>query len=322
MRLYRTGNSGEPVRDIQDRLFALGYSCRPDLAGRFEEATARAVAEFQEARGLSADGIVGPQTWNALVAAGYRLGDRTIYYRVPMMRGDDVAEVQRRLNSLGFDAGKVDGIFGPETMDALMDFQRNRNMEEDGIVGTAVVTEFELIERATRKPGRETVRERQWLQTLAGTLAGRRVLLDPFARDQDESASAWGAAMAASQALTETAANPLLSRSADTAPSDRTRATRANRLGVDLVVAFAETHGDDPGVYFFASEHSASEAGRTIADAVASALGLSPIGRSIPILRETRMPAIVVSTELSEKVGRTAVDGLVTVFASDFAAQP
>ncbi|MBT8212429.1 MAG: peptidoglycan-binding protein, partial [Acidimicrobiia bacterium] len=308
MRLYRIGDSGEPVRDIQDRLFALGHSCRPDLAGQFKDATTSAVTEFQRARGLSADGIVGPQTWNALVAAGYRLGDRALYYRIPMMRGDDVAEVQRRLNSLGFDSGKVDGIFGPETMEALMDFQRNRNMEEDGIVGPGVVTEFVLIERATRKPGREAVRERQWLLTLAGTLTGRRVFVDPFARDDRESGPAWDAAMSAAQALREAAANPIVSRSVDTAPSDRTRASRANRLGVDLVVSFAHPLTDAAGVYYFASEHSSSEAGRTIADGVASKLGLEPLGRSIPILRETRMPAIVVATSLSGDVGSNAVE--------------
>ena len=36
-----------------------------------------------------------------------------------MLRGDDVAELQRRLNALGFDAGREDGILGPETEAAL-----------------------------------------------------------------------------------------------------------------------------------------------------------------------------------------------------------
>ena len=36
-----------------------------------------------------------------------------------MLRGDDVAELQRRLNALGFDAGREDGILGAETEPAL-----------------------------------------------------------------------------------------------------------------------------------------------------------------------------------------------------------
>ena len=47
------------------------------------------------------------------------LGDRLLYLRSPMLRGDDVAELQRRLGALGFDAGRVDGIFGPRTARAL-----------------------------------------------------------------------------------------------------------------------------------------------------------------------------------------------------------
>ena len=67
---------------------------------------------FQEHRGLRSDGVCGPQTWSALVEAGRVLGDRLLYYRNPMLRGDDVATLQRQLGALGFDAGRVDGIFG------------------------------------------------------------------------------------------------------------------------------------------------------------------------------------------------------------------
>ena len=70
---------------------------------------------FQDARGLRVDGICGPQTWAAVVESGWRLGDRLLYRRRPMLRGDDVAELQRRLNGLGFDAGREDGIFGDDT---------------------------------------------------------------------------------------------------------------------------------------------------------------------------------------------------------------
>ena len=47
--------------------------------------------------GLRVDGVCGPQTWNTLVEAGFRLGDRFLYRRTPMLRGDDVAELQQRL---------------------------------------------------------------------------------------------------------------------------------------------------------------------------------------------------------------------------------
>lgn len=50
-------------------------------------------------------------------------------------RGQDVEEVQNRLNSLGFDAGLTDGIFGENTKNAVMQFQRNRGLAVDGIIG-------------------------------------------------------------------------------------------------------------------------------------------------------------------------------------------
>ncbi|NIP96587.1 MAG: peptidoglycan-binding protein, partial [Akkermansiaceae bacterium] len=79
MRLFRRGDAGEPVRDIQSRLAALGFGCGPDEEASFGPGTESAVVDFQEYRGLRADGIVGPDTWRALVEAGYRLGDRLLY---------------------------------------------------------------------------------------------------------------------------------------------------------------------------------------------------------------------------------------------------
>ena len=73
--------------------------------GTFREGTRAAVEAFQYRRGLRVDGVCGRQTWSALVEAGRRLGDRFLYRRSPMLRGDDVAELQQRLSALGFDTG-------------------------------------------------------------------------------------------------------------------------------------------------------------------------------------------------------------------------
>ena len=141
MRLYRLGDSGRPVRDIQDRLDSLDHSCAPDAPGEFGKGTFDAVTAFQRERGLAGDGIVGPDTWRGLWEASYRLGDRLLWMRRPMLRGDDVSELQVRLNSFGFDAGNVDGIFGPDTRRAVTEFQHNRAMDEDGIAGPGTLAE-------------------------------------------------------------------------------------------------------------------------------------------------------------------------------------
>lgn len=315
MRLYRVGDSGSSIRDIQDRLEALGFPCEPDPKGEFAGGTRTAVVGFQRSRGVDPDGIVGPDTWRALYEAGYHLGDRLLFLRRPMLRGDDVGELQRRLNALGFDAGKVDGIFGPDTERALLDFQRNRRMAEDAACGPVVVAELHLMARATQKTGREAVREREWLRRLPRSVVGSRVYLDPGCRDPAESDAAWAAATASALALQQRGGIPLLSRSADVHLPDRVRARRANRLGADLIVGYQFPGSDRTAVYFFASPLSRSEAGALLAHEVASLLGLEVEGRATPILKETRAPAIVVaSAALDRRLGAQVADGVLAFF--------
>lgn len=322
MRLYRIGDEGEPVRDIQGRLAALDHTT-DDPPGTFGEATRAAVCAFQAVRGLTADGIVGSDTWRALVDAGFQLGDRLLYHRIPMMRGDDVGELQRRLNSLGFDAGKVDAIFGPDTLRAVLDFQSNRRMAEDGIVGREVVTELDLMARATAKPGREAVRERQWLASLPHTIAGRRVYVDASCRDEEEATATWTAAVEFGRIIQNLGGLPVYSRSADTFPSERVRALRVNRLGADFVVSFAHPRDGTAGVFYFASHHSHSAAGEKLAAAVADSTGLPSSGRAVAILKDTRPPAIVVCVEpMNGGVGKRVAAGIVALLASPRPSDP
>ncbi len=119
------GDRGDAVSDVQHRLTAILPGAPVDADGIFGPATRAALEAFQRLRGLRVDGICGPQTWNTLVEAGFRMGDRFLFRRTPMLRGDDVAELQQRLCTLGFDTGRVDGIFGDATGRALGEFQRN-----------------------------------------------------------------------------------------------------------------------------------------------------------------------------------------------------
>ncbi|SHF54030.1 Putative peptidoglycan binding domain-containing protein [Caldanaerobius fijiensis DSM 17918] len=51
------------------------------------------------------------------------------------MTGHDVMQLQLILQSLGYDPGPIDGIFGPRTKDAVMRLQRDYGIRVDGIVG-------------------------------------------------------------------------------------------------------------------------------------------------------------------------------------------
>ena len=65
----RRGSTGSAVQDLQTRLQASGFGAG-SVNGIFDSLTETAVRSFQQARGLTADGIVGPQTWGALDTAG------------------------------------------------------------------------------------------------------------------------------------------------------------------------------------------------------------------------------------------------------------
>jgi len=63
----RLGSTGDDVTALQQRLNALGYNAGT-ANGTFGAQTQTAVENFQKAKNLAADGVVGPTTWNALAA--------------------------------------------------------------------------------------------------------------------------------------------------------------------------------------------------------------------------------------------------------------
>ena len=50
-------------------------------------------------------------------------------------QGDEVRKIQTRLKELGYDPGSVDGIFGEKTRKAVVAFQRDNGLSQDGIAG-------------------------------------------------------------------------------------------------------------------------------------------------------------------------------------------
>lgn len=70
------------------------------------------------------------------------LGDRSLSQG---SRGPDVAELQKKLNSLGFVAGKADGIFGSKTKAAVIRYQRERGLKVDGIAGPQTIKDLKLL---------------------------------------------------------------------------------------------------------------------------------------------------------------------------------
>jgi N-acetylmuramoyl-L-alanine amidase len=316
MRLIRLGDAGAPVVDVQRRLSrALGESL-PD-SGTFDEATLQAVRRFQRERNLPADGIVGSETWRSLVESGYTLGSRMLWHSRRMMRGDDVRELQHRLNQLGFDAGAEDGIFGPLARAAVEEFQRNTGLGVDGIVGPATLAALRRLRRAHQSGGVGIrAREREWLRGLSGrTLTGARILVDPSHGPGDpghtgpsgttEADVAWEVAARLHARLAARGAHVVLSRGPSTNPSGSERARLANDQGVDVTLsvgvnALGTPKASGASTYYFGAPHFVSEGGYRLAQLVQRRIvgsGWEPDCRVHPmtwsILRETRMPTVV-----------------------------
>lgn len=145
------GGRGPAVEDVQKRLLMLGFDLGPTGAdGVFWGATLAAVRRFQSERRLAEDGVVGDETWSALVDATFRLGDRLLYLRLPYLHGADVQSIQGALNVLGFAAGEPDGIFGAFTERAVREFQANVGVRVDGIAGPETVRAIERLHHVWR----------------------------------------------------------------------------------------------------------------------------------------------------------------------------
>lgn len=112
LRLYYQGPS---VRLLQRNLIGLNFRYNGlQPTGVFDSKTDEVVRDFQAQNRLAPDGIVGPVTWGVLLGK--------------------VRRIQNKLNSLGFNSGTPDGIYGAMTTDAVRRFQLANGLVADGVV--------------------------------------------------------------------------------------------------------------------------------------------------------------------------------------------
>ena len=153
------GSTGSDVLAMQKVLLQLGYAVGP-ADGEFGSQTENAVYAFQRDHGLIVDGWVGDQTWDILrkltdsvsrisqgtgsSTASAQTGSNvslSIYRDLSIgSNGNDVRDLQKALEALGFDVGGVDGQFGNRTNEAVLAFQRKYNLYVDGVVGQYTIS--------------------------------------------------------------------------------------------------------------------------------------------------------------------------------------
>ena len=152
-RTLRPGMIGSDVREVQQKLFDLGYVDSKSMTGFYGPITTQAIKKFQKDRGITMLGIVGPQTLQAfgvapsatVLAPAPTVAVPTPVTSLPVsvsrtlrpgMIGSDVRGVQQKLLDLGYvDAKSMTGFYGPITTQAVKKFQKDRGITMLGIVG-------------------------------------------------------------------------------------------------------------------------------------------------------------------------------------------
>jgi N-acetylmuramoyl-L-alanine amidase len=319
--LMRRGDDGPGVEAVRERLVATGDLADTAPGARFTADLERAVRSFQQRRGLLVDGVVGPQTYRALEAARWRLGDRILLHTPGhLMDGDDVAALQERLLGLGFPCGRVDGVFGWQTDGALRQLQRGVGLRPDGLVGPLTLRALAQLARAVTGGHPHALREADVVRTAGPNLTGRMVVLDPgHSSEKGAGHGAQAHGIVESEAvldlvrriegrLSAVGVQVVLTRGLTGSPSEQDRAELANTLGADLLLSFhCEALPDRPqanGIacffYGHSDQHGAwSSVGERLATLVQREIvartdltDCRTHARTWDILRMTRMPAV------------------------------
>jgi N-acetylmuramoyl-L-alanine amidase len=316
------GDRGPAVADVHAALRALALLPAAGAAEEasldqvvYDPATELAVRHFQQVRGLTVDGRVGEETYRALSEARWSLGDRLLHHDpVRPMRGDDVTNLQDRLHELGYDAGPVDGVFGPETEVGLRAFQRDYGLTSDGTCGPATL-------RALRQLGRKVIGGRPQLLRQSASfvesgphLIGRRIVIDPGHGGTDtgntvgettEADLVLDLASRIEGRLAAAGATVYLTRGRAQHPSPAERTAFANDARADLFLslhtdAHSSEHARGVASYYYGTGSGASSTvGEQFANLVrrevvarTGMLDLGSHAKTWDLLRMSRMPAV------------------------------
>jgi N-acetylmuramoyl-L-alanine amidase len=348
MRTIRHGDAGPAVHEIRQVLAALELlpaeepaaslpsatlASRSDVSALdrsdarespdsvFDDETVRAVRAFQQSRGLTADGRVTEETWRALEAARWRLGDRTLYHSVPeALVGEDIRALQERLLEMGYDVGRPDGIYGAHTARAVALFQREVGLAPDGSCGPQTLHGLRRLGRKVVGGRPQWLRESDRLYRAGPALIGKRVVVDPGHGGTDpgvvfsegllrwsEAELVWDLASRLDGRLTATGIRVHLTRGPRLAMPmpDAARAQLANDLGADLFISLHVDGHRRPEAEGLATYHYGTADGvtSTVGERLAGLVQREIVARtgmrncqthakSWDLLRLTRMPAV------------------------------
>lgn len=275
-----------------------------------------AVRAFQQSRGLTVTGEINETTIRALDEAQWKLGDRSLSLtNSPLLHGDDIATLQSRLTEMGFDCGRVDGIYGNKTESAVREFQKSAGVTVDGICGPATLTAFIRLTRTVAGGTPTLLRERAIQKSRGPALANKVIVIDPsfggsnfgvVAHGVKESEIVFDIAARLEGRLLALGASVFLTRGESNCPSESERISLANSTAADLIISLhADSYPNEKAhgvaTYFYGSsahgihsvvgERFASLIQREIC-ARTDLLNCRTFAKTWDLLRLTKAPAV------------------------------
>ena len=218
-----------------------------------------ALKAFQQERGLTVDGELNSITLQALEEARWKLGDRILqYFPGKMLHGDDVASLQSRLTEMGFDLGRVDGIFGVRTESAVKEFQKSTGATADGICGPATVIALMRLVKVVSGGAPRALRENAARIVKGPALANKVIVLDPSGEEGDGEVC-FDIAKRLEGRLIALGVTVVQSRSANTNPGELDRIEKCNNCGADLVISlhtdnYSNEKANGVATYYYGSD--------------------------------------------------------------------
>jgi N-acetylmuramoyl-L-alanine amidase len=173
----------------------------------------------------------------------------------PLMHGDDIAALQSRLTEMGFDCGRVDGVYGPRTELAVKDFQKSVGAVIDGKCGPATIIALIRLTKIVSGGTPSTLRQNAMQQSRGPALANKVIVLNPDGADQ----LVYDIAVRTEGRLLALGASVFLTRGATNNPSEAERILFSNKSAADLMISLnVDSYGNEKAhgaaTYFYGSD--------------------------------------------------------------------
>ncbi|APT85745.1 N-acetylmuramoyl-L-alanine amidase [Corynebacterium aquilae] len=322
----RVGDIDPRVAQARAALAGLGLLAASGDQDRFAEADTvfdeelqGALRAFQQSRGGVANGELNDATLRMLKEASFKLGARVLaFHPNNVLTGDDVISLQDQLHELGFYTGRIDGSFGANTHEAVLNYQMNYGLNVDGICGPNTVRSLGYLGLRITGGSPAAIKEREQVRQAGPRLTGKRVVIDPalggvnkgqmvsgpFGSISEEEIL-WDLASRVEGRMVAAGMETIISRPRMSNPTYEDRASIANAFGADLMISlqcdsYPNEKASGCATFYYGSQQGASSlTGESLSDFIqreitarTNLINCGNHARTWDILRLTNMPTV------------------------------